>query len=114
MCRRENRKYASSYTTVVRIASIFFWSQTGLVLRPTVSDHITGIQQETAFVPRGCIKLTGLTVVPVQVRTHDITVAETIYSFYTRISVARERHVFVDSATGDAGSAAGRARDLLR
>jgi len=21
----------------------FFWSQTGLVLRPTVSDHITGV-----------------------------------------------------------------------
>jgi len=28
----------------------FFWSQTGLVLRPTVSDHITGLRSPSAFV----------------------------------------------------------------
>jgi len=29
-------------TCKIKIKTDFFWSQTGLVLRPTVSDHITG------------------------------------------------------------------------
>jgi len=29
-------------TTAYKIKTDFFWSQTGLVLRPTVPDHITG------------------------------------------------------------------------
>ena len=41
VCKTKTKTTACK--TKTKIKTDFFWSQTGLVLRPTVSDHITAI-----------------------------------------------------------------------
>jgi len=39
------------YSVQDQVQGRFFWSQTGLVLKPTVSDHITGIDNDQHQIP---------------------------------------------------------------